>query len=64
MKKFILLLAAAVVAGFSLQAKTADEFRMKITIPNNYPAVDTTSVGDENATGGRFFIDFCGTGSV
>ena len=28
MKKFILLLAAAVVAGFSLQAKTADEFRI------------------------------------
>ncbi len=28
MKKFILLLAAAVVAGFALQAKTADEFRI------------------------------------
>ena len=28
MKKYILLLAAAVVAGFSLQAKTADEFRI------------------------------------
>jgi hypothetical protein len=28
MKKYILLLAAAVVAGFSLQAKTTDEFRI------------------------------------
>ena len=28
MKKFILLLAAAAVAGFSLQAKTTDEFRI------------------------------------
>ena len=28
MKKYILLLAAAVVAGFSLQAKTVDEFRI------------------------------------
>ena len=28
MKKLILLAAAALVAGFSLQAKTADEFRI------------------------------------
>ncbi len=59
MKKYILLLAAAVVAGFSLQAKTADEFRIYLNPghgsygPNDrpMPTIGHPYTGQLNAEG-------------
>ena len=59
MKKFILLLAAAAVAGFSLQAKTTDEFRIYLNPGHGsygandrpMPTVGHPNTGQLNAEG-------------